>query len=288
MKFNDFLNQAWNDHAKDSVKVAERLFEGMSLVEKNEEIPQLAYLMTHVFGEHLGKWNEGFIILQKLTQLSCFEKDSESDKSVVRMIASLELASGKRDSVREFSSSDQIRILTVAASAVGEQKQSEKARTLFQEALKIAETNLLSNDPANRSLAVTGNSLASALEEKAYRSADETELMILAAKAARKYWEIAGTWLEVERAEYRLAMTYLAAEDLMKALEHAQNCLEIIDKNNAAALEYFFGYEALARIEKKRNNMLGFSKAIEQAQIYFSDLGDDKSWCEESLKKLLE
>jgi hypothetical protein len=42
--------------------------------------------------------------------------------------------------------------------------------------------------------------------------------MIFAAKTTRKYWEIAGTWLEIERAEYRLAMTYLAAGDLNVAL----------------------------------------------------------------------
>lgn len=49
------------------------------------------------------------------------------------MIASLELAAGKRDAVNEFAFSDQVRILTVTASAVNEQKQSEQAQIYFSD-----------------------------------------------------------------------------------------------------------------------------------------------------------
>lgn len=66
--------------------------------------------------------------------------------------------------------------------------------------------------PAFRALAVTGNNLACTLEEKNHRSLQETELMILASRTARKYWELAGGWLEISRAEYRLAMNYLQAK----------------------------------------------------------------------------
>jgi hypothetical protein len=115
------------------------------------------------------------------------------------------------------------------------------------------------------------------------------DLMILAAQVGRKYWEIAGSWLEVERAEYRLSQTYLKANNFAKALEHAQTCLEVAQENNAPALELFFGYEALAQVEKVRNNPLGFAKAVELAKEHFEKLSpDDRLWCGESFNQLIK
>lgn len=68
-----------------------------------------------------------------------------------------------------------------------------------------------------------------------------------AARVARQYWEVAGTWIEVERAEYRLAMTMLAAGDPVAALEHAELCLKICTSNNAEPFEHFFAHEARAK-----------------------------------------
>jgi tetratricopeptide (TPR) repeat protein len=287
MKFNEFINQAWNDHATQPEQVAERLADGIKAIEIAEQISQLAQLATHVFGEHLGKWDKGIGFLKSLKQNPHFEINSENDRAVSRSIKSLELASGKINSVEDFSTSDQIRILAVAASALSEQKNAEKAQEFFRIALEKAQTAIAKEDPANRALAVTGNNLASNLEEKPNRTNQETELMILAAQTGRKFWELAGTWLHVERAEYRLSMSYRKAGDLAKALEHAQTCIEISKDNSAPALELFFGFEALALVEKSRNNPIGLSKAVEQAKIQFDALSaDDKAWCSSSLANL--
>lgn len=287
--FDELLNQAWNDHATKSEQVASRLSDATSLIEKNDQIPPMAHLITHVLGEHLGFWDKGIHLLQQLKAMPTFDTASESDKAITRSIASLELAGGKRQSVAELSLSDQIRVLAVAASALSEQKKPEKALELFREALAKGQLGTEKTDPANRALAVTGNNLACALEKKSTRTKSETELMILAAQAGRKYWEIAGSWLEVERAEYRLSQTYLKANDFARALEHAQTCLEVAQENNAPSLEMFFGYEALALVEKARNNSIGFSKAVEQVKANYEKLSsEDKSWCESSLIELMK
>lgn len=287
MNFNEFLDLAWNDHATQSAQVAARITEGIELISQGDQIPQMVHLVTHVVGEHLGQWDEGIKTLQMLKLLPSFESGSESDKAIIRSIASLELASGKRSSVADLPKSDQIRVLAVAASALCEQKSVTNAHTYFQQAIEIAQSALPKEDPANRALAVAGNNLACALEEKASRNSAETDLMILAAQAGRNFWEVAGTWLQVERAEYRLSQTYLKAGDLVRSLEHAQTCLEIAQENNAPSLEFFFGYEALALAERARGNAIGYSKAAQQVKSYFDKLSDDdKSWCEASLKKL--
>lgn len=242
MSFEEFINQAWDDHAVKTHEVAEKL-RHQSVAQSASEIVQVAGLVTHVFGEHLGQWDDGIRVLQALKQ-----PDEETKAAIERSIASLELSSGKPQKLKTLTTSDQIRVLAVSASALSEQKQAAKAEQFFRDALTKAH-GLKREDPANRALAVTGNNLACALEEKKSRSKDETTLMITAAEAARKYWEIAGTWLHVERAEYRLANTYMKADDLARALKHAQECLRICQANNADETELKYANEILNQVK---------------------------------------
>ena len=287
MSFDEFLTKAWNEHGTMSAEVAERLESAGNLAESGEQITKLAQLVTHVFGEHLGRWQDGIKLLKDLNKNRSSKDQSECDAAIKRSIAALEVAEGKSKSLEAFSNSDQIRILAVAASALSGQKKALKARDIFKQAVEKAQLGITKSDPANQTLAITGNNLAAGLEEQANRSADETALMIFAAKTARKYWEIAGTWLEIERAEYRLAMTYLAAGDVGVALNHARACLEISREHAADPLELFFGYEVLASVEKARKNKIGFSKAIDHMKVAFDGLSpDDRSWCAGYLRKL--
>lgn len=287
--FEEFLNQGWNDHATKTTEVAGRLTTAYAFVESADQIPRLAQLVTHVFGEHLGEWKKGIeILLQLKTIPQLTGTSAEAGLGALdRSVVVLELSCGRRTSVDDLPLSDQIRVLTTAASALREQRDPERAQIYFRNAMDKAHLGLQKDDPANRALAVTGNNLACALEEKTARTSVETEFMILAAQAARKYWEIAGTWMEVERAEYRLSQSYLKANDFAKSLEHAKNCIEIATANNAPPLELFFGYEALALAEKMRGNVLGFQKAVEHVRMNFDRLSaEDQAWCEPSLKRL--
>lgn len=289
MEFKDFLHQAWSEHATHTDLVAGRLQEGISLVTEKDQIPSMAHLIAHVMGEHLGQWGQGIELLHQLKALNFFDLANETHGAVLRSIVSLELAGGQRSSLEKLNSSDQIRALASAASALSAQNQTEYAKKFFSEALEKAQGSLPKEDPANRSLAISGHSLACTLEEKALLSESEIEFMILAAKSSRKYWEIAGTWLEVERAEYRLSQSFLKAKDFEKSKEHAQTSLRISQSNGAPALELFFAYEALALAEKGSGFITEFTTAREGAKSEFEKLSaEDKSWCELSLKKLLD
>lgn len=157
------------------------------------------------------------------------------------------------------------------------------------QALALAQTELEKSDPANRALAVTGNNLACTLEEKPKKDAADIDLMVIAAKTGRKYWEISGGWKEIQIAEYRLSMTYIQAEDFQKAFEHAQNCIEIGEENAAGAFDMFYGFEALAYVEQARKNRVGYSKAIEKVKFYFEQLSpENQLLCDKNLQKLLQ
>ena len=253
MTFETLLEQAWTDHATDPSGVAGQFHTLIALVETSEQVAPAAQLITHVMGEHLGQWELGIDYLESLRARS---GDSEAATLAInRFVAVLEVASGKNETDQSLSDeafvvSDRIRVLAMAAGALTS-RDSARAEALFRQSLELAKsTDLRPSDPANRALAVVGNNLACTLEEKSERSSSEIKLMILAAQTARKYWAIAGTWLETSRAEYRLAMTYTKAGQFDLALTHAQNSLRISKENAAPQAELSSAHEAIAMIKR--------------------------------------
>ena len=287
MSFTDFVTHAWDDHATDPAAVAQRLAtEGVALVNDAAHVAPLAHLMHHVFGEHLGRWAAGLAALQLLAARPACVVGSAQAQAVSRCQASLALCAGQPDTRGQMSPSDAIRVTALAAAALAEQ-QTPRAMQLLHDALAQADaTQLPAEDAAHRALAVAGNNLACTLEEKSGRSTDEVALMILAAQTGRRFWAVAGGWLETERAEYRLAMTWLQAGDLAQARQHAQACLDIVQREAAPALERFFAREALA-IVARAANAADAVDAVAQARAAFVALDeDDRGWCQSSMNRL--
>ena len=82
-------------------------------------------------------------------------------------------------------------------------------------------------------------------------------------------------------------MTWLQAGDCVLARQHAQNCLAISRANSAPALERFFGWEALGRVERAAGNSSGHALALDQAETAFAALdASDHSACQATLDKL--
>jgi hypothetical protein len=287
MDFNAALAQAWNDHADDPHAVAMRWPELRSLVTDEPQIERLAALMHHVHGGHLGEWQAGTAALQSLRPLGTFREDGDSGRSLRRLLASLELCAGTSTAADALAPSDRIRVGAMAAENLISHDIA-RADALLRQALELAERSALPDgDPTHRTLAAATNGIACTLEEKKDRSPDERALMIVAAQAARHHWERAGTWLNVERAEYRLAMTWLHAGDLAQARAHAQACLATVAANDAPALERFFGWEALGLVERAAGNGVEHARALGMARGAFAELSeDDQGWCKASLDKL--
>ena len=289
MCFTDFATRAWDEHAA----VAERLAtEGLALVDGPAHVAPMAGLLFHVFGDHLGRWDDGIAALTTLEASPVCAAGSPEARAVSRCRASLALCAGRDDTRSAMTASDAIRVTAVAAAALAAQ-QAPRAMALMCDALARSDAaQLPPQDPAHRALAVAGNNLACTLEEKSVRSADEVALMILAAQTGRRFWGLAGGWLETERAEYRLAMTWLQAGDGAQARHHAQACLDIVQKEAAPALERFFAREAVARVARAANSAdavdaVDAVAAVALARAAFAELNeDDRGWCQPSLDKL--
>jgi len=72
------------------------------------------------------------------------------------------------------------------------------------------------------------NNLASELLENDERLAAQDELMLHAARTAFRYWSRVGTWVNVERGHYLLALVHRATGDAAAAREQADEGLALI------------------------------------------------------------
>lgn len=286
MSFDDYLQKSWGIHAEQSPALADGFAEAAALAENSTQLSQLVGLVTHVMGEHLGRWQDGINLLEAFKKHPAFQLESEIDFAIRRSAAVLKVAQGGELPGHDFSLSDRIRIGAVAASALAE-RQTNRAQSLLQEALKLARTGIEKSDPAIRALAIAGNNLAVALEEKGARTSEETELMILSAKTGLEYWSIAGSWIETSRAEYRLAMSYLKAQQFTLAFEHAQKCLDMCLQNQAGAFDLFFAYEAIAKVRLADGKDVQAQQAIQKSAEQLTQLDQgDRDYCEPIQKGL--
>ena len=282
MAFKDWLDKAWDDHATDAADVASRIVsDGAAVATSSEDIGALGRLAHHVYGEHLARFKDGRACL---SQLAAHEHGAAASPLLRVLDASLALSANDADVRATFDQPTRIRITALAAGNLVAHDPARAGALLKEAVLTADQASFDDSDPACRALAITGNQMACALEEKATRTQDERALMVFAAQTARRFWARAGTWLETERAEYRLAQTWRHAGDFVEARRHAQQCLEIVNEHGAPALEAFFGWEALALAERDAGHAAGHARAREHAREAFERLDEsDRAWCEPSL-----
>lgn len=286
MSFDAFLEAAWRDHGDRPEEVARRLEEGYALIESPAQVAAFARILAHVDGEHCARWRDGVARLVRLRGHRLWNEDSDAPVVVRRLIAALELAGGGQ-AEPGLDEADRAHAHAVASAALNAQGRLGAAIRHLRAANTAAASGIREGDPAVRALAVASNNLAAALEEKSSRDDGETRAMLDAAASGRAYWARAGTWLEVERAEYLLAKCHVAAGDGATALVHAARCVELCAHNDADAFERFFAQSALAFAHTAVGDTVGSARAKRAALEYHATLADDlKSWCEATLRCL--
>lgn len=289
MDFDGYISAGWQRHADEAAAVAASLgAEGLGLCVQAAQVLPLARLAHHVHGEHLGLWAEGIALQERIQLLP--QADAAARAAVRRFITSLALAGQTAEPqalLQGLSAADATWATALAAAALAPHD-AARAGGLLQDALaRFEAARLPEGAPCTRALAVSSNNLAATLEERPQRSADEVALMLLAAQSARRFWALAGGWLETERAEYRLAHSWRAAGDAARARHHAQACLAIVAANGRVPLEHFFGLEALYLAEHAAGDLAARNHAAAQMRSTFPSLdADDQSWCQATLDKL--
>lgn len=292
MDFATMLTAAWNAHGDHPEDAARTLASSLALIQSDDHITNFARVATHVFGEHLGQWQRGIALLDSLRELPAFAGGADVSAALRRNIATLRIAGGEGLDLTYLNAEDRAIVFANAAAAFAGRNELSKAIDAYAQALDAANADLPDGSPAFRALAVAGNNLASSLEEKFLKdkrdlNTDETAGMLNAARGALKYWQIAGTWLEHERAEYRLARSLLCAHEPALAVVHAQRCLDVCNDRDAPALEQFFAHAVLALAQRAAGDMERFaalrSSALASYQLVESA---QQAWCRQELKEL--
>jgi hypothetical protein len=287
MTFDAFLETAWNDHGDRPQEVADQLAFSLHVVEAAEHIPPFARLLTHVYGEHLGQWSRGIDLLEAMRALPAFDGSETVAGALSRNIATLRYAGGDAAALTSLDVADQAFVLASAAAAFAGRGEHMRGIAAYAEALRLANAGLPPGSAAIRALAIGGNNLASALEEKKDRDAAETEGMLVAAKGGLAYWKQAGTWLEEERAEYRLTRSLLQAGRAKDAIESARRCVDVCARNDAPAIETFFGCVVLALAQRADGDAAAFVASRRQALALLEQVpAEEKRWCQSDLAEL--
>jgi len=287
MTYDAFLETARNDHGDKPLEVAERLAASVSLVSAPEQVPSFAQLVVHVFGEHLAQWRRGIDVLESLRSLPALDGEDAVAGPLNRSIATLRYASGESTALEPLSLEDRVAVLAAAAAALAGRSEFKRALAAYSEAAQCASADLPLGLPAIRALAVGGNNLAVALEEKKDRDPAETEGMVAAAQSGLEYWKRAGTWLEHERAEYRLTRSLLEADQATSAIQSARRCIEVCELNNAPAFEQFFGHAVLALAQRAAGDVESFETSRRRAlQLFEQVVPAERTWCERELSEI--
>ncbi len=292
--FSEFLSKAWSDHGNHPEQTAQSLPTGLELCKSPDDVISLVNLTAHLYTEHHPKFIEGERHLREFAKNS-FAKGTPAEFAVARTIAAFRMCEGTLDPETDrmgLTPGDLARALGFAASALSV-RDSVRAEKFLKLALSlVASLELTATDGIARGMAIAGNNASasvlelSELPEQCEPTEQQRSFMLLAAETARKYWEIAGTWLETERAEHHLANCYLRAGKVEEAREHAKLCLSISESNGALPLEMFFALEGLGKIEKVTLGKVTVP-TLERATEWFDKIAEaDKTWAQASFDKL--
>ncbi len=281
MTLEALIDAAWDEHAEAPEAVAARLAEARTLVAAPADIPPFARIVTHVYGEHLAQWDKGAALLESLRDTPAWDGSAPAAAALDRGVAVLRYCGGAPAALTSLPLDERIAVLATAASALVTQNACREGIDAYRQALAQVPPQLPRGAPAARAPAAGGNNLAAALEEKPERSAFEARGMLDAAHAGLKYWKLAGTWLEEERAEFRLSSCLRVEGEYEGAMAHARRCIAVCDANAAPPFERFFGLGALALAERDAGLVEDADSTLRHAQAAYAAIAPgERRWCE--------
>lgn len=284
--FAQLIERAWEEHADAPQAVADRLSVAIASIAAPDEIPPYARIVTHVLGEHLCEWDRGIALLESLRRDPAFSAAPVAQEALRHGIATLRYASGDAAVAATLAAEDRAAVLAGAAGMFAGRGDYDGALAAYADGVALAAA-LPPGSGVFRALAVAGNNLAAALEEQPARTAQQTQGMVAAAHGGLAFWRIAGTWLEEERAHYRLARSHLAAGQPVPAIEAGKQCAQVCMANDAPAFERFFAYAVLARALRAAGRHADGDDMRDEALAWFDRIPEsERRWCEADLAEL--
>jgi hypothetical protein len=297
MALDDVLSRGWNDHATDAAGVFATLSAVADQARTPAEVLAYARLVAHVGGEHLGRFTEAIALIEGALSRAGGDAPTAESQGVHRLRAAVHRCAGDADAsdhhrrlgtAESGETSGRIRVLALSAAMQVGQGRLTAGGADLDAAVALAGADLDRADPAARELAVAANNLACGLEEAPTLDETGRALMLRAAQVARRFWALAGTWMHVERAEYRLCMSHLKAGAVTEARGHGEACLRIVRENGGDPGESFFAHEACARAAHAAGDLPAAVVHLEAASDALAGIEDAefRAFCDATLVSL--
>jgi len=230
---SELLSKGWDDHARESERLAGELEAAAAAPVAADDLVQLARLGVHTIGEHLEDWPRARRLAERL--LEGRAPDAATAKawahlSVARLLAGDPAGAAEAELAWLGAAADfraaliEARFMLVAA-MVGCGRSGE-AFPLFRAALALARA-LGDGSPA-RAIAVASNNLGYDLVEATERSPDDNAMMQLAAEAALEFWRQCGGWQQEMAALTLTARVAVLLGEPDRALADVEQALAVI------------------------------------------------------------
>lgn len=160
------------------------------------------------------------------------------------------------------------------------------ARATLQSAAAVVDAGP-DDAEALRGAAATAHNLSNSLRDLP-RDAARDALMIEAATLAHALWSRTGQWMNIERADYQLALCLATCGHGERALRHATACLERCEAEGADAFERFFAHEVLVRSLQACGDAAAAAQHRRRMAELLPQIADeaDRAWCRGTLESL--
>lgn len=273
-----WLDQAWNDHAEAPRRVGDELLTRVLALADDADGAEALRLGQHVLLAHLGD--------AAAAQAMVDAAPDGERLTPMRERARWALATFEDKAAPTIADAPRWGALRDVVSAEIARGRIHRARTLLlgEEAAAAAS----SDEAARKSYAASANNTAADLRSGPRGNAARDTLMIEAAELARRAWERAGTWMNVERADYQLAMCHAVLGHGAPALAAARACLARCEAEGAGPDELFFAHEALLHAHRAVGDAAATAGERERMQALLAGIDDEgmKAWCAETLAKV--
>lgn len=270
-----WLDQAWNDHATASRRVADALAERAATLPDDATGAEALRLAEHVLLAHLADLPALHRLLAHVPTGTALTPTLQRARWA---LATLE--GTPAPDVPERARWSALQNVVLAHVARGEIALARE-RLLADEAAAAAHAE----PAAQTNYAITANNVALDLRVGPRGDPARDALMLEAAQLSRRAWARAGTWLHAERADYQLAMCHAVLGQGAQAVAAAEACLQRCEAEGAEPSELFFAHECNVHAQRAAGSTAAAAQHRERMAALLEQVSDAgmRQWCSETL-----